>query len=107
MKESMGKNYIVKNSDSQAYHQIAYCVALEVGDGANVGHVTLSKPSRGLHRCCVVNLAFFGQSLGYFMYLGSPERGPAPRTPTFWGSGKVGVDSIRPQGAPGQGPEGP
>ena len=36
-----------------------------------------------------------------------PEAGPRGGTPTFWGSGQVGVDSIRPQGAPGQGPEGP
>ena len=62
MKESMGKNYIVKNSDSQAYHQIAYCVALEVGDGANVGHVTLSKPPRGLKRCYDIYLAFLGKT---------------------------------------------
>ena len=40
-------------------------------------------------------------------HLVCPERGPAPGTPTFRGSGQVGVDSIRPQGAPGQGPEGP
>ena len=36
-----------------------------------------------------------------------PPRGPRGGTPTFQGSGQVGVDSIRPRGAPGQGPEGP
>ena len=38
---------------------------------------------------------------------GVPPRGPRGGIPTFWGSGQVGVDSIRPRGAPGQGPEGP
>ena len=36
-----------------------------------------------------------------------PPRGPRGGTPRFQGSGQVGVDSIRPQGVPGQGPEGP
>ena len=35
------------------------------------------------------------------------SREPQGGTPTFQGSGQVGVDSIRPRGAPGQGPEGP
>ena len=34
-------------------------------------------------------------------------RGPRGGTPMFQGSGQVGVDSIRPRGVPGQGPEGP
>ena len=38
---------------------------------------------------------------------GDPKAGPRGRTLRFWGSGQVGVDSIRPRGAPGQGPEGP
>ena len=45
--------------------------------------------------------------LCYLCKLGCPERGPAQGTPTFWRSGQVGVDSIRPRGAPGQGSEGP
>ena len=36
-----------------------------------------------------------------------PPRGPRGGTPRFQGSGQVGVDSIRPRGVPGQGPEGP
>ena len=36
-----------------------------------------------------------------------PPRGHRGKTPTFWGSGHVGVELYRPWGAPGQGPEGP
>ena len=36
-----------------------------------------------------------------------PPRGPRGGTPRFQGSGQVGVDSIRPRGVSGQGPEGP
>ena len=36
-----------------------------------------------------------------------PPRGPRGGTPRFQGSGQVGVDSIRPRGVTGQGPEGP
>ena len=38
---------------------------------------------------------------------GDPGAGPRGGTPTFQGSGQVGVDSLRPWGAPGQRPEGP
>ena len=37
-------------------------MALEVGDRANCGHVTFSKPPRGLKRCYDIYLAFLGKT---------------------------------------------